>query len=86
MDILISEITKAIEFAHSHVENSQIGRIVMCGGGAYLPGLSEFLAQRTSLEVSLGDSWADFVKEGVVLKLPGQGSFYCVSTGLALRR
>src|SRR3989304_4511065 len=86
LDILISEITKAIEFAHSHVQNSQIGRIVMCGGGAYLPGLSDFLGQRTSLEVSLGDSWADFVKEGVVLKLPGQGSFYCVSTGLALRR
>src|SRR3990172_1188944 len=83
LDILISEILKAVEFAHSHVENSQIGRIVMCGGGAYLPGLPEFLAERTSFEVSLGDAWTDFVKEGLILKLPGQGSFYCVATGLA---
>ena len=85
LDILISEILKAVEFAHTHVESSQIGRIVICGGGAYLPGLPEFLAERTSLEVSLGDSWADFVKEGLILKLPGQGSFYSVATGLALR-
>src|SRR3989338_5556771 len=86
LDILISEILKAVEFAHSHVENSQISRIVICGGGAYLPGLPEFLAERTSFEVSLGDAWTDFVKEGLILKLPGQGSFYCVATGLALRR
>ncbi len=85
LDILISELLKAVEFAHSHIQNSQIGRIVMCGGGAYLPGLSEFLAQRTSLEVSLGDAWADFSKEGLILKLIGQGSFYSVATGLALR-
>ena len=85
LDILISEILKAVEFVHSHVENSQISHIVMCGGGAYLPGLSEFLAERTNFEVLLGDAWTDFVKEGLILKLPGQGSFYCVATGLALR-
>jgi len=85
LDILISEILKAVEFAHSHAENSQVSHIVMCGGGAYLPGLSEFLAQRTNFEVLLGDAWTDFVKEGLILKLPGQGSFYCVATGLALR-
>ena len=85
LDILISEILKAVEFAHIHTEDSQIGRIVMCGGGAYLPGLSEFLAERTNFEVLLGDAWTDFAKEGLILKLPGQGSFYSVATGLALR-
>ncbi len=85
LDILISEITKAVEFAHEHVQDSPIWRIIICGGGAYLPGLSEFLTSRTSLEVSAADPWRDFVKEGLILKLPGQGGFYAVATGLALR-
>lgn len=86
LDILISEIIKAIEFSHNYAKDTQIRRIVVCGGGAFFPGLAEFLTERTSLEVSLGDPWADFVKEGLVLKLPGQGTIYGVATGLALRR
>ena len=85
LDILTSEILKAVQFTHSHVADSQIVRIVMCGGGAYLPGLAAFLVERTSLEVSMADPWASFVKEGLILKLSGQGSVYTVATGLALR-
>ena len=52
----------------------------------FLPGLAEFIAERTSLEVSLGDPWTSFSKEGLILKLAGQGPVYGVGTGLALRR
>lgn len=86
LDILISEILKAIEFLHSHTGDSVIFRIVVCGGGAFLPGLAQFLTERTNLEVSLGDPWNDFAKEGLILKLTGQGPVYAVATGLALRR
>ena len=85
LDILTSEILKAVQFTRSHVSYSQIVRIVICGGGAYLPGLAAFLVERTSLEVSMADPWASFFKEGLILKLPGQGSVYAVATGLALR-
>ena len=85
LDVIVIEITKAIDFAHSHLNKQEIARIIITGGGAHLPGLSEYLVEKTSLEVALGDPWVDFVKEGLVLKLPGQGSFYSVATGLALR-
>ncbi|OGD87221.1 hypothetical protein A2870_03680 [Candidatus Curtissbacteria bacterium RIFCSPHIGHO2_01_FULL_41_11] len=85
LDIIISEILKAVEYSRSHVANSQVVRVVICGGGAFLPGLSEFLVERTSLEVSLGDPWFDFEKKGLVTKLAGQGSLYAVSCGLAMR-
>ena len=85
LDILISEILKALEFSKTHVKDSPVGRLVLCGGGAFLPGLPQFLAERTSLEVSLGDGWADFEKEGLILKMPGQGIVHSVATGLALR-
>lgn len=84
LDILTAEILKAVEFAHGHISVSQIARVVISGGGAYLPGLPEFLVNRTSLEVSIGDPWADFKKEGLISSHLGQGSLYSVSTGLAL--
>lgn len=86
LEILAAELIKAIEYTHTHIAESTVSRVVICGGGAFLPGLSEFLAQRTSLEVSLGDPWADFSKEGLITKLTGQGSVYAVTTGLALRQ
>ncbi|MBI2599185.1 type IV pilus assembly protein PilM [Candidatus Curtissbacteria bacterium] len=85
LDILAAELLKAMEYTHTHIQGSAVSRVVICGGGAFLPGLSEFLAARTSLEVSLGDPWAYFSKEGLVTKLVGQGSIYAVATGLALR-
>lgn len=85
LDIIISEILKAIEYSRTHMLSGQMGRIVICGGGSYLPGLAEFITEKTSVEVSIGDPWLNFNKEGLILKIPGQGSFYCVATGLALR-
>lgn len=85
LDILISEILKAVEFAHTHVGDTPVLRLIITGGGAFLPGLSPYLTEKTSLEVSLGDPWTSFAKEGIISKLAGQGSVYSVATGLALR-
>lgn len=85
LDVIVSEIIKAVEYTRTHAANTQISRLILCGGGAFLPGLGEFLVARTNLEVILGDPWASFVKDGLILKIPGQGSLYCVATGLALR-
>lgn len=84
-EIIVGEILKAAEYTKIHTESAQLYRIIICGGGAYLPGLAEYLTEKTSVEVSLGDPWANFKKEGLILKIPGQGSFYSVATGLALR-
>lgn len=85
LDIVIAEILKAVEFCKVQIRSPQVARVVICGGGAFLPGLAGFLVERTNLEVSLGDPWADFVKEGLVTQMAEQGSIYAVATGLALR-
>ncbi len=85
MEVIIGEIVKALEFSKTHMQESQLARIVTCGGGAYLPGISEFITRRTSLEVSLADPWESFNKSGLILKIPGQGGFYSSATGLAIR-
>ncbi len=85
LDILVSEILKAVEYGRTHMHGDQLTRAIISGGGAYLPNLAEFLAEKTSMEVVLADPWVNFSKEGLILKIPGQGSFYSVATGLALR-
>lgn len=85
LEVIIGEIMKAVDFSKTHMMENQLARIIISGGGAYLPGLTEFIARRTSLEVSLADPWQNFAKEGLILKVPGQGGFYCTATGLAIR-
>lgn len=85
LDIVVGEILKAIEFYHSHNQDGAVSRVVVSGGGAFLPGLAEFFVERTSLEVALADPWMDFAKEGIVTSLAGHGSVYAVATGLAMR-
>lgn len=85
LEILATELLKAVEFTHSHVPGTEISRVIICGGGSFLPGISEFLAQRANLEVSLGDPWVDFSKQGIITKFTDQGSVFAVATGLAIR-
>lgn len=85
LDIVIGEIQKAVEYSRAHFTGFEVRRVVIAGGGAYLPGLSEFLVERTNMEVSLADPWANFAKEGLITQLAGQGSIYSIATGLALR-
>jgi type IV pilus assembly protein PilM len=85
LEVIIGELMRAIEFSKTHMQANQLARIAICGGGAYLPGISEFITRKTSLEVSLADPWDSFTKEGLILKLPGQGGFYTTATGLAVR-
>ena len=46
LDILVSEILKAVEFTKTHTKDSPIGRLTLCGGGAFLPGFSQFLTSQ----------------------------------------
>lgn len=86
LDIVVTEILKAVEFTKGNVGSAEVVRVVICGGGAFLPGLSEFLVERTSLEVSLGDPWADFDKsQGPAKTLAVGSSVYAIATGLAMR-
>lgn len=86
LEIIISEIAKSGDFVRTKFVGITISRIIICGGGSFLPGLSQFLTERTNIEVSLGDAWQDFSKEGLITSLPGLGGVYAVATGLALRR
>lgn len=89
-DILALEIQKTMDFYRATAEDgdSSIQKILLCGGGAKLPGLSEYLAKRFEIPVEFFDPFKeiavdarrfdpDYMREVV--------SEMAVAVGLALR-
>jgi type IV pilus assembly protein PilM len=64
---LVNEIQGHLDYYYSHDfcenlpnENRKINEIILCGGGAYLKGLPEFLEKSFHMEVKLGDPLINF--------------------------
>lgn len=76
--------------SHEHLqkENQRIAHIYLCGGGALLRGLPEFLSQELKVEVSVGNPWVNILSEKIthIPPLSFEDSLaYTTTLGLALR-
>jgi type IV pilus assembly protein PilM len=96
LDNLVDEIRNVVSFHKDHSNLSKpVNKIVLCGGGAALQGLSDYISARLNVGASnpvdhivLGDSWVNVVPESLVPKLPVsvQDSLaFTTAIGLALR-
>jgi len=92
---LVEQIKTHLDYYHSHLPKSQLKqdgkkleKILLCGGGANLKGLVEFLASNLKVEVVLGNPWVNILKPPVkeIPQLPFEKSLgYATALGLALR-
>ena len=82
---VLDEITKSLEF-YENTYNVQVDRIMLSGGGAYMPELMSFLSDKfQGLEVVISDPFA-MAKQGKNNNLlPENRSLYGVAVGLSLR-
>ncbi|MEX0748912.1 MAG: type IV pilus assembly protein PilM [Candidatus Saccharimonadales bacterium] len=83
---LADEVQKMLRYHHDHTNFDQpIEEIVIVGGGANLPGLSDFLAHLTGLAVSTCDPWQNL--NIAPLQPPHQleTTLYTTAVGLALK-
>ncbi|MFH2019723.1 MAG: type IV pilus assembly protein PilM [bacterium] len=79
-----TEIGKAIQY-HATQNKSQVTRIILSGGGAYLPELSAYLGEKFSgIEVLLGDPFT-YAVPGKGVSIPAEKTVYSVAVGLAER-
>lgn len=84
LDGIVSEMRKAMEY-HLSSRKSRITRIVLSGGGAYLPQFSGYLSEIFSgIEVIAGDPFAT-AKPGRDVVIPRERASYSVSVGLSQR-
>lgn len=84
LDTIVSEIRKAMEY-HLSSRKSRVTRIVLSGGGAYLPEMTSYLSQIFGgIEVVVGDPFGT-AKPGRGVTIPREKAVYAVSVGLSQR-
>lgn len=88
IDVIVSEVERAIMYFQSNNQNEVVKRVVLTGGSSQLPGLVVFLANSLGLEVQIGDPWMnitipDELKDKVT-QMENQ-VMYAVAAGLAMR-
>lgn len=84
MDGIVSEVRKAIEY-HLTARKSRVTRIVLSGGGSYLPQLPTYLSEAFGgIEVVLGDPFA-VAQAGRNATIPRERTVYSVAVGLSQR-
>ena len=92
---LAEQIRKYIDYYQSHTKENnlsrdkrEISKIILCGGGARLLGLPEFLSSQLKIPVELGNPWVNILPAPLkeIPSLPFKESLaYTTALGLALR-
>ena len=62
----------------------KISQIVTMGGGANMPGLSEYLTNSLRLPARMCDPWQNLSFNGLQLPNTSEKTMYITSTGLAM--
>ena len=92
---LLEQVKKHIDYYQEHIndahlssENKKIKKIILCGGGAVLPGFVNFISTEINLPVELGNPWVNILPDPL-REIPGitykESLKYTVALGLALR-
>jgi len=92
---LIQQIKKHLDYYQTHASHEHLPpngkgvlKILLCGGGANLKGLTELLTLELKIPVELGNPWVNILPEGQkeTPELPFEKSLgYTTALGLALR-
>lgn len=86
VDIIVGEARRVIQAFEEKYPQDPIKRVVLSGGGAKMPGLVIYFANKLGLEVQEADPWYPISKDqDLASKLSQEASSYSVAVGLALR-
>ena len=88
MDTMVQELTRALQFFFTSTPHNKVDYILLAGGSASLPGLTEAVTRQTTFSCSLVNPFEGMeIGDGVRLKrMNRESSSYLTSCGLAMRR
>ena len=88
VDSMAQEIARALQFFFTSTPHNRVDYIMVAGGSAALPGLTEAVTAQTSFNCSLADPFQGMhIGEGVrEKKVRREAPSYLTSCGLAMRR
>ena len=88
IDSMAQEVGRALQFFFTSTPHNRVDHILLAGGSAALPGLTEAVTQQTSFACMVINPF-DAMEMGSVVqarKIAREAPSYLTSTGLALRR
>ena len=85
LDKLITEIRKMIRYYDERAsEGSELGQIIVLGGGANLPGLSTFITDQIRVPARLCDPWQNISFGGLQAPHQLETTIFTTAAGLSL--
>lgn len=86
IDSICKEIKRMIRYYEERVneKSKQIGQVVILGGGANIPGLSDYLTDLLRLPVRTCDPWSHLIFKNIAAPAPADKSLYITAAGLGL--
>lgn len=84
---LVTELRRSIDFFRNRAGGQGVQRMILCGGGALLPGLGPFLHRALDLPVEIGNAFQHVAKSVTYDSryLDEVGPVFAVAVGLAVR-
>jgi type IV pilus assembly protein PilM len=88
LDNLALEVSRALQFFFTSTQFNEVHHIVLMGGSALLPGISEIVAERTQIDTVSANPFAKMTLSQRVRpkQLLADAPTLMVACGLALRR
>lgn len=88
VESMVQEISRALQFFFTSTPHNKVDYVMLAGGSAALPGLTQAVTQQTGFPCSLVNPFDGMeIGDGVRLKrMTREASSYLTSCGLALRR
>ena len=85
IEVVIKEIEKILHFYQTEKKKT-ITRVILAGGTAGLPEISSLLVKKLNLEIQIGNSFSQIVKETLPKKLSAtEIPLYAIAVGLAMK-
>ena len=88
VDSMAQEVARALQFFFTSTPHNRVDYVMLAGGSAALPGLTDAVTMQTSFPCSLANPFEGMqVGEGVrEKKMRREAPSYLTSCGLAMRR
>jgi type IV pilus assembly protein PilM len=86
IDLLMNDIGKSIKFFQARYKDTKISRIVMTGGASSLPEFPLYIANKTGIDVEIGNAWRNVAYDQTRQnELMAVSNHFGVAVGLAER-
>lgn len=86
LEAAMTEVNRGVEFYKNKTLAPAPQNVLMCGDGALLPGLGEYISKAMSVEATLADPWKNIsIPDKFKNIVTKSASSYAVAIGLALK-